>query len=292
MKKLALTLIVITCCAGLIKAQLLWKITGNGITTPSYLVGTHHIAPAGMQDSIPGFNNALASVSQVIGEIDMVSPGAIDTNLMQQYMMASANNTMDKYLTQAQLDSIADTFSKYAGQPIPAAGLLQLRPAAISAQLAMMQSMAAIPGFNPQMQFDTVIQQLALQSGKKIGGLESLKEQLELLYGSPIAEQAADLMKAIRLDATSAEKVKQLAAAYLKGDLNTLNALITDPATGMTTDEAEKLIYRRNANWVEFLIGALPASSMLIAVGAGHLPGEKGVIALLQKAGFNVSPVE
>ncbi len=115
---------------------------------------------------------------------------------------------------------------------------------------------------------------------------------MELLYGSPVAEQAADLMKAIRLDATSAEKVKELAAAYLKGDLTTLNALITDPATGMTADEADKLIYRRNADWVEFLIGALPTSSMLIAVGAGHLPGEKGIIALLQKAGFNVSPVE
>lgn len=67
---------------------------------------------------------------------------------------------------------------------------------------------------------------------------------------------------------------------------------MTDPDFGMSPQEADKLIYNRNSAWVDFLIGALPTTSMLIAVGAGHLPGEKGVISLLKKAGFNVTPVE
>ena len=66
---------------------------------------------------------------------------------------------------------------------------------------------------------------------------------------------------------------------------------MTDPAMGMSPEEADKLINDRNSAWVDFLIGALPTTSMLIAVGAGHLPGEKGVINLLQKAGFEVSPL-
>ena len=52
------------------------------------------------------------------------------------------------------------------------------------------------------------------------------------------------------------------------------------------------LLYHRNQNWVEKLKSLLPEKSLMIAVGAGHLPGEKGVINLLRKAGFKVTPVE
>lgn len=37
-----------------IQAQLLWKISGNGLSKPSYIIGTYHLAPASFADSIPG----------------------------------------------------------------------------------------------------------------------------------------------------------------------------------------------------------------------------------------------
>jgi hypothetical protein len=51
------------------------------------------------------------------------------------------------------------------------------------------------------------------------------------------------------------------------------------------------LLYNRNRKWAKALDSLLPAKSLLIAVGAGHLPGKKGVIALLKKEGFTVEPV-
>jgi uncharacterized protein YbaP (TraB family) len=52
------------------------------------------------------------------------------------------------------------------------------------------------------------------------------------------------------------------------------------------------LLYHRNQNWVKKLKSLLPDKSLVIAVGAGHLPGEKGLINLLRKEGFTLTPVE
>jgi len=52
------------------------------------------------------------------------------------------------------------------------------------------------------------------------------------------------------------------------------------------------LLYNRNRNWIVKLKDLLPRKSMVIAVGAGHLPGENGVINLLRKEGFKVTPVK
>lgn len=49
-------------------AQLLWKITGKGLSKPSYLLGTMHYAPAHFIDSIQGLRAVMAEVEQVYGE--------------------------------------------------------------------------------------------------------------------------------------------------------------------------------------------------------------------------------
>ena len=54
---------------------------------------------------------------------------------------------------------------------------------------------------------------------------------------------------------------------------------------------ADLLLYNRNRNWVKKLETLLPMEKLVIAVGAGHLPGDKGLINLLRKAGYKVEPV-
>ena len=54
----------------------------------------------------------------------------------------------------------------------------------------------------------------------------------------------------------------------------------------------EKLLFTRNANWVPLIEKAITQNHIFIAVGAGHLGGEKGVINLLRKAGYNVTAVK
>ena len=56
-------------------------------------------------------------------------------------------------------------------------------------------------------------------------------------------------------------------------------------------EEEDKLIYNRNANWLKMMPGLMSQKSTLFAVGAGHLPGEKGVLNLLRQAGYTVEGV-
>ena len=113
-----------------------------------------------------------------------------------------------------------------------------------------------------------------------------------MLYGSPVARQAADLMKSVRLDDKLRLFTRGLTEAYTAGDLERLHALMNDPETGMTPEEAETLINSRNHAWVSFMIGALTTAPMFIAVGAGHLPGPNGLINLLRSKGYTVEPAE
>ena len=68
MKKILGSLFIL-CFAFSANAQLLWKISGNGLTQPSYVMGTHHLAALSIKDSIQGLQAALDNTKQVYGEL-------------------------------------------------------------------------------------------------------------------------------------------------------------------------------------------------------------------------------
>jgi uncharacterized protein YbaP (TraB family) len=88
----------------------------------------------------------------------------------------------------------------------------------------------------------------------------------------------------------SDDEIKILTDAYRKQEINKMDELTkADPTIGSFAD---LLLYDRNNNWVKKLQALMPESSLVIAVGAGHLPGKKGVLNLLREAGYKVEPVK
>lgn len=292
MKKFLTSLLLLTFIATISNAQLLWKISGNGLEKPSYLFGTHHIAPISMLDSVAGFNEAFKAADKVYGEMVMSESKTPQAQqAMLAYVMAPQDSTLTAVLTPAQIDSVNTMLQKYMG---PMASVNQfdvLKPSMVCTVVALAQSQRAFPSFNPEQQLDTEIQTRAAAAGKEVGGLETLDDQCKALFGSPIIEQAKELMDLVRNDNKSLEMAHTLANAYMAGDLNKMLEIIEDPTMG-AGENAEKLINKRNANWVGVMAGLLPTASILIAVGAGHLPGEKGLISLLRNEGYTVEPVK
>lgn len=292
MKKFLTSILLVALTAISSNAQLLWKISGNGLEKPSYLFGTHHVAPISVLDSVPGFNEALSSAEKVYGELIMSeaqSPAA--QQLMMSAAMAPQDSTLTTVLTAAQTDSLNTMLQKYMGPMVSAAQFAPMKPAIVSTVVAMVQAQSAFPDFNQQEQLDSEIQKRGAAAGKEIGGLETMEIQCQALFGSPILEQANDLMDLVRNDGKSVEMAHRLANAYLAGDLSEMLSIIEDPTFG-SSEGTERLINKRNANWVRVMAGLLPTASVLIAVGAGHLPGDKGLISLLRKEGYTVTPVE
>ncbi len=296
MKKTALIIAILIMAISSANAQLLWRVSGNNAKGDSYLFGTHHMAPASVMDSIKGFTPALASVEEMYGEVEMPenpqSPEMVQ--LTMKYASAPADSTLTKVLTAAQLDSLNTLLASYTGGMLNAKQLDAFKPSMVSTQLAMLQSAKNFPDFNPMQQLDTQIQQRAAAANLPVKGLETMEEQFDILMNAPIMDQVDDLMEAVRNDSKSGEKAKKLADAYMTENLDAISeVLFKDEDMDPDDPMFKRLFDNRNASWVKKLTtDILPSSKVFVAVGVGHLVGDKGLIKALQEAGYTVTPVK
>lgn len=272
-------------------AQLLWKISGNGLKKPSYLFGTHHLAPLSILDSIPAFNDAFSSCPIVYGEIVIGDKEAIkkDTKKNYESMIAPPDSTLDLLLSEhlyKKLDSITQKNMNLTADQIK-----KLKPAAIYIQLIMIKSLKYFKDFNLNEQLDEVIQRRALSANKQIRSFETSQQQSNILYDTPIKKQLETLKAIIELYDECDQYIKRTKEAYMTQDINTLINLLNNETFGLNDNNPKNSSDERNLNWNEQLKEILPKDEpIFIAVGAGHLPGKNGLIELLRKQGYTVEP--
>lgn len=276
-------------------AQLLWKISGNGLEKPSYVFGTHHLAPLSIKDSIAAMPQALNETSQVYGEVvmaDMMTPTFMQE--MQKNMMLPADTTLQSLFTTQQYEQVGKVVKENLMADISM--LAQLKPAVIMQQLVVILSMKYLPGFNPQEQIDAYFQQQAQQNGKKVGGLETAQSQLDILFNSQSLRRQAEQLFCTASDIEKTMKQsKELVNCYKAQDLDGVLRLMEeregtscDPLPG----EMEALIDNRNIAWTKKMPAIMQESPTLFVVGAGHLPGDKGVLNLLKQQGYTLEPMK
>lgn len=294
MKRLSLilTLVIVAMAA---QAQLLWKVSGNGLGRPSYIMGTYHFAPASMMDKILGMEQALEGCDIVIGEIDKEEMMGQEAQLaMAQAMMAPADSTLDKLFTPEQYAVVENVFNKYFGNMgVKLSQMNMLKPSAISVQMQAMQAVKYFPNFNENELIDMAVQTRANEMGRPSKGLESIQEQIELLFNGSLTEQAEQLLETCKKDDLFTVQSSALVEAYMSQDLAKIEEVMTDPEIGGDDAEAmDALIYDRNRNWVEKLVKIMPERTALVCVGAGHLPGDQGLLQLLRDRGYTVEPMQ
>ena len=293
-KLLALASLVLLTVSSL-SAQIFYKIEGNGLTAPSYIFGTHHLAPLSVIDEVPGCREIFKNADQVIGEIDMtINPMELGQK-MQPFMIAPADSTLSKVFTPEELKIVGEEFKKWAPMPGMTVEMLDMmRPMVVTTMISVGMVQKELPNFNPNEQLDTYFQGDAKARGKEVKGLETPEFQAELLYTKvPIAAQAKALLEMAKDPKDSMEKSKKLNDLYLAQDIEGLAALSNESAKD--ADEAafmEALVDMRNANWIKALPALMSEKPSFIAVGALHLPGEKGVLEGLRKAGYTVTAIK
>ncbi|MCM1004761.1 MAG: TraB/GumN family protein [Prevotella sp.] len=276
------------------KAQLLWKVEKSGSEQVSYLLGTHHFAPVEILDSIHGLYPALAQVDKLYGEIDMEKmSNPAEMMKFAGKLMAPADSTLTKILTVEELDTVKTTWNKMSGGVAPIETMYGMKPSVVTTALMSMVMMQRFPDKDFQAPgIDQLMQNKAKEAGKEVAGLEDIEFQINLLYGDPISEQKEALMDAVRNGGYSEiEEMLRVTDAYLARNLDYVGELMTDPQA-MTPEKADRLVFNRNAKWVDILISEMQDKSIMVIVGAGHLPSDKGLINLLRKGGYTVTPVD
>lgn len=294
MKKL-LGIILLACITINIQAQLLWKISGNGLDKPSYILGTHHLAPLSIKDSIAGLPSAFDATTQVIGELKMAemnTPAILQT--MQRMMTTETDTTFKSLFTPEEYDMIAKHVKE--NLMFDVAMTPKIKPSFLQNNLVVVLYMKYASKFNPTEQLDGYFQKEAANKGKKIVALETPEFQFNLLYnGTSLKRQAEQLLCLLNNIEKAIDQAQRLTASYMNQDLNDLLKLSEercgdrcDPLPG----EMEMLVDNRNKTWGEKLPALIKAEPSFIVVGALHLPGENGLLNLLKKQGYTIEAVK
>lgn len=265
---------------------LLWKISGNGIEKPSYLFGTIHLICADDAILSDNLKKAISGCDEVYFEVDM--DNIFEMMGAMNKMKMIGDTTLRDLLSEADYKKVKAHFEEKSSM-LPFSKLETYKPMLAASTLEQ----GSMPCENTAM-MEQVIMKEAKEYNKKIKGLETMSYQAGVLDSIPYKLQAEQLVsyidKASKGEVDDTE-LKEMFKAYKSQDLKKLEELLVETDAGISAF-TDILLYHRNQNWVEKLKSLVSKKSLLIAVGAGHLPGEKGIINLLRKEGYKVTPVE
>jgi uncharacterized protein len=264
---------------------LLWQISGNGLEKSSYLFGTIHMIckeDALLSDSLKA---AIKQSDAVYLELDM--DNMFEMLGAMSKMKMRGDTTLDDLLTAEEMKRVEAYFEK-ENSMLPFSMLKTYKPFLAASMLTK----NAVP-CEGAMAMEQVIMEEAKVHKKDIKGMETMAYQLSIFDTIPYKLQAQQLLQYI--DTAKAESdnkiVEELMENYKKQDLVKLEKMMNESDMGIA-NFTELLLYNRNRNWVKKMKTLLPGKTFVIAVGAGHLPGENGVINLLRKEGYTLKPVQ
>jgi uncharacterized protein len=261
---------------------LLWRISGKGLTKPSYLFGTMHVLCADEAVLSDSLKAAISGCDQIYFEIDLSDMSGMLGAL--KYMRMNGGQKLSDLLDSASYTRVKRYFSKHASM-LPFGMLERFKPMLISGIIEE-NNMHCKTTDGMELQ----IMSEARPYNKPVRGLETAEFQAGLFDSIPYEKQAKELVNSIDSADENRKSTLELETVYKQQDLDKIDALSSKDDQGMN-EYMDLLLYGRNRKWAKNLETLLPGKSLLIAVGAAHLPGDQGVIALLRKEGYTVEPV-
>ncbi len=273
-----------------LSAQVLYKVEGKNLSAPSYIFGTHHLAPVSVIEEF-GALEPFESTAQIVGEIDMTQNQMALAQAMQPHMIAPDDSTLSKVIPADKYATLNEEFKKWS--PVQGFDLNMfenMKPMALTTMVSVSIAAEAMPDYDPSQQLDKWFQENGKSKGKAIIPLETAEQQAAILFDTtPIAYQAEALIDLLTNPQEAITMSKDLTDAYLSQDLKKMTELSDKESEHPEFMEA--LLDRRNADWLTKLPAIIDRGPTFIAVGALHLPGDKGIIEGLRKQGYTVTPV-
>lgn len=274
--------------------SLLWKISGNGLEKPSYLLGTHHFIEVSFLDSIPKINEVIENTEQIVGELDMTEKQSFQNLIFNRSQMP--DSITYKTLLSAEdfkrLDkSISDIFGQ--GKDF----MLKVQPWVISVTYSALTYKEVYPlDFEKFIPIDEHLQRIMVEKGKSILGLETAEDQIQALQHEPLKLQAENLLCLLETDKTYIKKlILQLTESYRNkniSELYRLSVLNPDDPCPSSHEAMDAINKDRNDKWLEKLPQIMTDKSSFIVVGALHIAGQEGLLFQLNKMGYIIEPMQ
>jgi len=260
---------------------ILWRIEGAA-SQASYLFGTIHSEDPRVTRLAKPVRQVFDQADSFSAEILMDLPSLTEASTL---MLIHQGDTLQDMLNPKLYQQ---TVKLMAGHGLPEFVVRQMKPWAVAATLSLPKSRSG-------MFLDMLLFQDAVQAKKKVYGLETVQEQIGSMEAIPVAVQIAMLQDTVGQYAELDRLLEKLIAAYLSRDLAQLEAVTQASMAKGDKRVAEaferELLVKRNQRMLLRMIPRLVEGNAFIAVGALHLPGKSGLLALLRQKGYRLSPV-
>ena len=259
-----------------------WKATGRGGVV--YLVGSVHMLSSDMYPLSPSLESAYKDSDLLVEEVDlglMMDPSS-QMQLLMRGMLPSSQS-LEKVLSPATYALVSKRIES-SGAPMEPLRLL--KPWMVALMLEAMEWQKA--GLDPELGLDKHFYDEAKNDSKGVQGLETADDQLSIFDTMTMDQQ--DKMLAQTLKDIDEEKaaMSKLIDAWKTGDTTAVERIVL---AGLKQDPAlyQRLLVGRNKNWLPKLEALFTRRGhALVVVGAAHLVGPDGLVAMLKAKGYSV----
>jgi len=264
---------------------LLWRVTGKDLAKPTYLFGTIHMICADDIKVSDSLRSAIQNADKVYLELNLDNVAELMS--VMNKMKMRGDTTLSQLLQPEEYARVKAFFSGNKGM-IPFSMLETYKP-----MLAASTLMQGSLDCKSATAMEQIVMKSAKRAGKSISGLETMAFQMGIFDSIPYTLQARQLLQYVDNygKEDNNKEFDELVKAYRAQDLSKLEKLTLKDDAGIERF-TEIMLFRRNEDWVKKLTTLMPRQSLVVAVGAGHLPGKRGVIELLRKAGYTVEPIQ
>jgi uncharacterized protein YbaP (TraB family) len=261
--------------------SLLWEISGNGLQQPSYLFGTIHMICKKDFFLSDVAKEKFTSSKQIYLELDMDDP-QLQVNMMRLMQLPAGESLKSKFgeKSSSKLDSFLNK-----EMSMRLAVFDRFKPMMLISLIAQ-----RILSCTEMESYEMSFVKMASQQKKELLGLERIDDQVAVFDAIPDSAEIRSIINMIgNIDEQKVE-FNRMVAFYRNQDLKALYKLMIESPEMLGSQEL--LLDRRNQHWIPVMESAMKKSPTFFAVGAGHLPGNNGVIELLRKQGYTVNPVK
>jgi len=274
---------------------LLWKIERKG-RPASYLFGTVHLTDERVTRLSPAVELALREVKAIALEVSDISDKTTATVLAKSapLVMFTNGQRLDRLLSDSEYDTVKKIIVR-SGMPADLAALF--KPWIVTMILSVSDCERAKMQQGGRV-LDMKIAEIGKARGLKVYGLETIPQQLRALAAVPQAQQVDMLRASLKFADRTNDLMETLVQLYLHRNISAAMPFQVALAgkVGIKGEAfagfQQKLLVERNAKMRTAAEPLLDEGGVFIAIGALHLPGKKGLVALLRQAGYTVTPIE
>lgn len=263
---------------------MLWEVSGNALESPSYLFGTIHLG----DDRVTQYDSTVLEKLKASDAFAMeLDPTAVDPMKLMQMMVMPDSIDLFDYMDSTEWRKIDSVFKAKVGMSYK----LMERLYPITLVSVLMESPSG-PDDVPKnwVMPDIYLKTRAEWLKKEVIALESIETQIKALASIPIAWQFENLLLSTRWGADPYEGIDSLITFYLAQDIDFLYKYTSEESAWQGADSF--LLEGRNREMTQTIMSRIHSESLFVAVGAAHLGGSHGLIALLRENGYDVKPVK